>query len=85
MPDADNSDPMLSFDQHSTTRNQCTAHKYRNEAIRPTRCGHGRTFLRIIRKSNSRLTSAYGKKQTFIVATLRSHGPLTALDWTQKS
>jgi hypothetical protein len=43
MPDVINCDPMVSFDHHSSTRNRRTERQYRNEAIRQTRSGFGRT------------------------------------------
>ena len=41
--DVINCDPMVSFDHHSSTRNRRTERHFRNEAIRQTRSGFGRT------------------------------------------
>ena len=43
MPDVVNCAPMTSFDRHSSTRNRRTARRFRNEAVRQTCRGFGRT------------------------------------------
>ena len=53
MRDVVNCDPMLPFDHHSSTRNRRAARQYRNQAIRQTCRGDGRTGPRIGQKSNS--------------------------------
>jgi len=45
MLDVVNCDPMVSFDHHSSTRNRRSERQYRNEAIRQTYRGFGRTVF----------------------------------------